>query len=85
LHGLRSDEAREALGGFIRQAHRQGWRCVRVVHGKGLGFAMYTAESTETCGGYPASKGYEVVDGESAAEAFVGALRAQLCSPGQSS
>jgi DNA-nicking Smr family endonuclease len=25
------------LGGFIRQAHRQGWRCVRVVHGKGLG------------------------------------------------
>jgi DNA-nicking Smr family endonuclease len=37
LHGLRSDEAREALGGFIRQAHRQGWRCVRVVHGKGLG------------------------------------------------
>ena len=31
------DEAREALGGFIRQAHRQGWRCVRVVHGKGLG------------------------------------------------
>jgi DNA-nicking Smr family endonuclease len=28
LHGLRSDEAREALGGFIRQAHRQGWRCV---------------------------------------------------------
>jgi len=37
LHGLRSDEAREALGGFIRHAHRQGWRCVRVVHGKGLG------------------------------------------------
>ena len=37
LHGLRSDEALEALGGFIRQAHRQGWRCVRVVHGKGLG------------------------------------------------
>ncbi len=37
LHGLRSDEAREALGGFIRQSHRLGWRCVRVVHGKGLG------------------------------------------------
>ena len=37
LHGLRSDEAREALGGFIRTAHRQGIRCVRVVHGKGLG------------------------------------------------
>ncbi len=37
LHGLRSDEAREALGGFIREAHKQGIRCVRVVHGKGLG------------------------------------------------
>ena len=37
LHGLRSDEAREALGQFIREAHRIGWRCVRVVHGKGLG------------------------------------------------
>ncbi len=37
LHGLRSDEAREALGQFIRDAVRQGWRCLRVVHGKGLG------------------------------------------------
>ncbi len=37
LHGLRTDEAREALGQFIRQAHQLGVRCVRVVHGKGLG------------------------------------------------
>lgn len=37
LHGLRSDEAREALGKFIREANRHGIRCVRVVHGKGLG------------------------------------------------
>ena len=37
LHGLRVDEAREALGEFVRQAHRAGLRCVRVVHGKGLG------------------------------------------------
>jgi len=37
LHGMRSDEAREALGAFIREAHKQGLRCVRVVHGKGLG------------------------------------------------
>ena len=22
---------------FLREAHRRGWRCVRVVHGKGLG------------------------------------------------
>jgi DNA-nicking Smr family endonuclease len=37
LHGLRTDDAREALGKFIRNAHKQGIRCVRVVHGKGLG------------------------------------------------
>ncbi len=37
LHGLRTDEARETLGQFIRQAHKRGLRCVRVVHGKGLG------------------------------------------------
>jgi DNA-nicking Smr family endonuclease len=37
LHGLRREEAREALAGFIRQAHQQGRRCVRVVHGKGHG------------------------------------------------
>jgi DNA-nicking Smr family endonuclease len=37
LHGLRSDDAREALAAFLREALRQGWRCVRVVHGKGLG------------------------------------------------
>jgi DNA-nicking Smr family endonuclease len=37
LHGLRREEAREALAEFIREAHRRGWRCVRVVHGKGLG------------------------------------------------
>jgi DNA-nicking Smr family endonuclease len=37
LHGLRSDEARDTLSSFIRGAHQQGIRCVRVVHGKGLG------------------------------------------------
>lgn len=37
LHGLRVDEAREALAAFLRQARRTGLRCVRVVHGKGLG------------------------------------------------
>jgi len=37
LHGLRTDEAREALGKFVREAHHLGLRCVRVVHGKGLG------------------------------------------------
>lgn len=37
LHGLRTEAAREALAAFIREACRQGLRCVRVVHGKGLG------------------------------------------------
>ena len=37
LHGLRRDEAREQLGAFVRDADRQGLRCVRVVHGKGNG------------------------------------------------
>ena len=27
----------KALSAFIREAHRQGLRCLRVVHGKGLG------------------------------------------------
>ena len=30
-------EAREALGQFIRLAQRTGLRCVRIIHGKGLG------------------------------------------------
>jgi len=37
LHGMRSDEAREALGEFLRGAVKRGLRCVRVIHGKGLG------------------------------------------------
>ncbi len=37
LHGHTRDEAREALSQFLQHAGKQGWRCVRVVHGKGLG------------------------------------------------
>lgn len=37
LHNLRTEQARDALGVFIREAHKHGMRCVRVVHGKGLG------------------------------------------------
>jgi DNA-nicking Smr family endonuclease len=37
LHGLTREAAREALAAFVREAHRRGQRCVRVVHGKGLG------------------------------------------------
>ena len=37
LHGLRSYEAREALATFLRRSVRNGVRCVRVIHGKGIG------------------------------------------------
>jgi DNA-nicking Smr family endonuclease len=37
LHGMRRDEAREALAEFLRNASKRGLRCVRVIHGKGLG------------------------------------------------
>jgi DNA-nicking Smr family endonuclease len=39
LHNLRSDEARATLAQYIRQAAAEGWRCIRIVHGKGLGSA----------------------------------------------
>lgn len=37
LHGLRRDAARQALHDFLAAASRQGWRCLRIVHGKGHG------------------------------------------------
>ncbi len=37
LHGLRTDDARDAVSSFIAQCARDGLRCVRVIHGKGLG------------------------------------------------
>jgi DNA-nicking Smr family endonuclease len=37
LHGLIVDEAREALRSFLARAVARHLRCVRIVHGKGLG------------------------------------------------
>jgi DNA-nicking Smr family endonuclease len=37
LHGMTQDEARLALAGFLAEAIVHGNRCVRVIHGKGLG------------------------------------------------
>ena len=37
LHGLDRHEAREALAVFLARCVRRGIRCVRVIHGKGLG------------------------------------------------
>jgi DNA-nicking Smr family endonuclease len=36
LHGHRVEEAHEALAAFLRHAAVRGYRCVRIVHGKGL-------------------------------------------------
>lgn len=36
LHGHSQDEAHEALMEFMRKARISGWRCVRIIHGKGL-------------------------------------------------
>lgn len=37
LHGLTRDEARDALARFLAASLAQGKRCIRVIHGKGLG------------------------------------------------
>lgn len=37
LHGMTAAEARPALAHFLQEARRRGARCVRVIHGKGLG------------------------------------------------
>jgi DNA-nicking Smr family endonuclease len=37
LHGLTRAQAHEAIGEFLRAAVRHARRCVRIVHGKGLG------------------------------------------------
>jgi len=36
LHGLRTEEARTLLVSFLNEALIHGFRCVRIVHGKGL-------------------------------------------------
>ena len=37
LHGLVSDEARECVAEFLSSCKKRNIRCVRIVHGKGLG------------------------------------------------
>jgi DNA-nicking Smr family endonuclease len=37
LHGLRAEEAKAELRAFLAAAVARGLRCVRVIHGKGLG------------------------------------------------
>ncbi len=40
LHGMTVDTARTRLSMFIQQAQQQNMRCVRVVHGQGLGSVL---------------------------------------------
>jgi DNA-nicking Smr family endonuclease len=37
LHGMSADTAREAVAAFLDHARAGGRRCVRIIHGKGLG------------------------------------------------
>ncbi len=37
LHGMNRDEARVAVADFLHESTQHGLRCLRVVHGKGLG------------------------------------------------
>jgi DNA-nicking Smr family endonuclease len=37
LHGMTRTEARAAVSAFLSEALKHGWRCLRVIHGKGLG------------------------------------------------
>ena len=36
LHRLTREQARDAMADFLLEARGSGWRCVRIVHGKGL-------------------------------------------------
>lgn len=37
LHGLTATQARAVITEFLDEACDEGWRCVRIIHGKGLG------------------------------------------------
>lgn len=37
LHGLRRDDARDAIGDFLRKSAMRNHRCVCVIHGRGFG------------------------------------------------
>ncbi|MGH8717860.1 MAG: Smr/MutS family protein [Burkholderiales bacterium] len=37
LHGLNREQANELLSDFLTRCGRRGMRCVRIIHGKGLG------------------------------------------------
>jgi DNA-nicking Smr family endonuclease len=36
LHHMNAEAARDSILELLEEAHAEGWRCVRIVHGKGL-------------------------------------------------
>lgn len=36
LHGMRIEQARSSVAEFLAASINKGWRCVRIIHGKGL-------------------------------------------------
>ncbi len=36
LHGFTGDEVNEEIDSFLGEAFRRGWRCVKIIHGRGL-------------------------------------------------
>ncbi len=36
LHGFTADEVNEEIDAFLAEAFRRGWRCVKIIHGRGL-------------------------------------------------
>jgi DNA-nicking Smr family endonuclease len=42
LHGLVTADARQAVDRFLANAHRQGHRCVLIIHGRGLNSVDHT-------------------------------------------
>lgn len=49
------------------------------VHSKGLKFGTYTDRGTQTCGGKPGAKGYEILDAETYGEWGVDYLKEDSC------
>jgi hypothetical protein len=49
------------------------------MHAKNVQYALYTAESTETCAGYPASLNYETLDAQTFANWGVDYLKVDGC------
>jgi len=49
------------------------------MHTQGVQFATYTAESTLTCGGYPASEGHEDIDAQTFADWGVDYMKVDGC------